>query len=186
MKYLKLAALVVLFSWAGVANACKCAEQYDKIENIRSLERYEFIALVKIGKLDTTAFGYGQGDMRVWHFEIIEKFIGKDYTTVWDQPFPTSCNIGIQTGDEWILFALKENNGIKIVACDRNTPYKRINEAAHWRSPFGTSMLARLQSLYPPLKATLPPPPRKSKQAVHVDDIVSGPGRRDYLFRYNA
>ncbi|MBO9562786.1 MAG: hypothetical protein J7621_08435 [Niastella sp.] len=172
MKYLKLVALVVLFSWAGKASACKCANNSDKIDKPTDLKPYEFIALVKVGKPDTLAAGNDGRSTMKWNINIIEKFKGQDITAIADRPYFTSCNIGLQTGDEWLLFGKIVDGQLSIVACDRNTPYKRINGEHHWRSPFGTSLLDRLRSLYPPEKGTLPPPRRERKNSVLVDTVA--------------
>jgi hypothetical protein len=172
MKYLKLAALVVLFSWAGKASACKCAGNNDKIDKPTDLKPYEFIALVKVGQLDTVAAGNDGRSTMKWNISIIEKFKGQDITAIVDKPYFTSCNIGLQTGDEWLLFGKIVDGQLSIVACDRNTPYKRINGAHHWRAEYSTSILARLRSLYPPEKATLPPPRRERTNPVQSDTVA--------------
>jgi hypothetical protein len=172
MRYLKLAVLVVLFSWAGKASACKCAGNSDKIDKPTDLKPYEFIALVKVGKLDTLTSGNGGHSTMKWNFNIIEKFKGQDITAIVDRPYFTSCNIGLQTGDEWLIFGKIVDGQLSIVACDRNTPYKRVNRAYHWRAEYGESMLDRLRSLYPPEKATLPPPRRERKNSALVDTVA--------------
>lgn len=164
--------MVILFSWAGKASACKCASNNDKIDKPTDLKPYEFIALVKVGQLDTVATGNDGRNTMKWNINIIEKFKGQDITAIVDRPYFTSCNIGLQTGDEWLLFGKIVDGQLSIVACDRNTPYKRVNEAAHWRSPFGAPLLDRLRSLYPPVKATLPPPRRERKNSVLSDTVA--------------
>lgn len=138
MKYL-LIFITMIFLFISPLWACKCAMRGDF--SLAEVEEYDYIALVKIGKttqMDTT----GEIRRKPFYFiaEIEEianykgtplnqlKIIGgKKEFGYW-----SSCDFGIDEGEEWLIFRKSEEEGIFIWPCGRT-----VKKTTRWITAMG-------------------------------------------------
>lgn len=112
--------------------ACKCISKLDFTSS--EIAEYDYIALVKIvntSPMDTTA---GLRNIRPWFFnaqiEEIQRFKGDPIINLEvlggkkEFGYISSCNLGIDTGEEWLIFGeLKDDGRIQINSCSRTIVY---------------------------------------------------------------
>lgn len=131
------------------SRACICSDILT-IDSLPQLKDYEFIAHVKItddqdlkkpAKDDYESIG-------ILTFHIIELFKGQKIDKILEYSKHSSCDIGISTGEEWILFGKIINGRLAVVSCDRNHQYKERNELRDWKYGSGFYELTQLRKLY--------------------------------------
>jgi antitoxin component YwqK of YwqJK toxin-antitoxin module len=120
------------------------------IDSLSQLKKYDFIALVKITddqdyKKPTENDYESIGKLTI---TIIELFKGKKTNIILEYSKYSSCDMGIDKGEEWVLFGRLVNGNIKIDACDRNMQYKEVNETRDWEYGRGFYELRQLRKLY--------------------------------------
>lgn len=139
------------FVFSQAAKACSCNEPFPfwTIDSLAQLENYEFIAHVKIledkdyKRIKGTNETIGQLTIK-----IIELFKGKNIDEIIEYDKGTSCDIGISEGEEWVLFGVKVDGKIAVVACDRNKKYRGRNGFRDWKYDRGFYELSQLRKLY--------------------------------------
>ena len=119
------------------ANACSCVPANLKIDSLSQLKKYVFIAHVKILDAHDSSTQAAYTTTGVLRFEILELFKGDHIDTILELSKNTSCDLGISSGEEWVLFAYLINGKISIDACDRNVRYKETNGLRDWRYDIG-------------------------------------------------
>jgi len=130
---------------------CKCLG-IEEIHTKEDLKRYDFIALVKIEKLEDLTYkmdGY-YSEAAIGQVRVLELFKGK-YTTqkilFWGEY--TSCSMGVQEGDIWIVFGNYEKAFIETSFC---THSQRYIESEDWRDKINplppSGLLQTLRDLY--------------------------------------
>ncbi|KQS32902.1 toxin-antitoxin system YwqK family antitoxin [Dyadobacter sp. Leaf189] len=129
--------------------ACSCINDFKRIKSVEDLKDYEFVALVKVTSetinppADSTPFRNA-----MLGFSIIEKFKGKDIANVIESNVQSSCDMGIEVGDEWVIFAKTDNGKLKISACDRDVRYRDKAGVRDWHYKRGIQELEDLRQLY--------------------------------------
>lgn len=142
--------LTMLLLYVPTASlACMCINDFQRIKTLEDLKTYEFVALVKITSetvnppSDTTSFR----DARLG-FKIIEKFKGKDIVEMIERDVQSSCDMGIEVGDEWVLFATTYKEKILVSACNRNVRYRDKDGVRDWHFKRGMEEVEDLRTLY--------------------------------------
>ncbi|MGX5820735.1 hypothetical protein ACWKWU_21245 [Chitinophaga lutea] len=130
-----LSSLFLLAS-AFPASACKCVPMAP-LDSLSQLQSYHFIARVVITN--------DNGDGNKLGFKVIELFKGPQLTEVLEGSRGTSCDLGIQKNQEWILFATLRDGKIWIDACNRNIEYLGAMDLLFGE---GSKLLDKLRSLY--------------------------------------
>jgi antitoxin component YwqK of YwqJK toxin-antitoxin module len=129
--------------------ACSCINDFKPIKAVEDLKDYEFVALVKVTSetinppSDSTPFRDA-----TLGFSIIEKFKGKDIANVIENYVQSSCDMGIEVGDEWVLFARTYNGKLTISACNRDVRYRDKVGVRDWHYKRGIQELEDLRQLY--------------------------------------
>jgi antitoxin component YwqK of YwqJK toxin-antitoxin module len=147
MKPLALIILLI-FIIPFTSTACSCLNFF-KWDKLSDFDQYEFIALVKIIDSDdhpeNSTLIELEGRLKI---KIIELFKGKAINTIIESDKNTSCDMGIQTGEEWILYGLRYKKDLYIQACDRNRTYKEADELIDWHYADGIDELNALRKLF--------------------------------------
>ncbi|REA63741.1 hypothetical protein DSL64_04730 [Dyadobacter luteus] len=131
------------------ASACSCVNNIRDLESTSQLDPYEFVALVKITddqvyKESTTADYRSIGLLGI---KIIELFKGVSVDKIFEGDIQTSCDMGIEKGQEWMFFGKKIDGKLTVIPCDRNAKYKDLNGFREWRS-LGYTDLHALRKIY--------------------------------------
>jgi antitoxin component YwqK of YwqJK toxin-antitoxin module len=130
-------------------NACSCVVDFERIKSFDDLKSYEFVALVKVTSetinppSPSTHF-----QDAILGFKIIEQFKGKEIDEIIEKDVLSSCDMGINIGDEWVLFATHYNGKLNISACNRNVQYLDRNGVRDWHFKRGIQELEDLRLLY--------------------------------------
>lgn len=131
------------------AIACVCMRGYERIKSADELTGYAFIALVKITSETVNPFSDStQFRTAKLGFKVIEKFKGKDIRELVEYDIQSSCDMGIEAGDEWVLFATERDGKVSISACNRNVRYRDKNGVRDWHFKRGIEELEDLRKLY--------------------------------------
>lgn len=148
MKTLCLALLITLVGSLAQVSACVCINENQRLKSLDDLKVYDFVALVKITSetvnppSDSTPFRDA-----TLGFRIVEKFKGKNSSELIEKDIQSSCDMGIEVGDEWILYARQYNGKIYIGACDRNIQYRDRQGVREWHYKRGIQELEDLHAL---------------------------------------
>ncbi|WP_342087420.1 toxin-antitoxin system YwqK family antitoxin [Dyadobacter sp. OTU695] len=146
-----MCACVVTLVLAATTNllACSCMTDFQRIKSIEDVKDYPFVALVKITS-ETTNPPSDSSPFRdaMLGFKIIEKFKGKDIRELIEYDIQSSCDMGIEVGDEWMLFATERNGKLSIGACSRNVRYRDKDGVRDWHFQRGIRELEDLRKLY--------------------------------------
>jgi antitoxin component YwqK of YwqJK toxin-antitoxin module len=144
----------MLFVLPQLSNACSCALEGDfKVEEV---EEYDYVALVKIGKI--TPMDTSNRDQRPWfyyaEFTEISNFKGETPTQLMiygGHPsfgYWTSCDLGVDVDEEWLLFGEKVDGKISIGSCSRSVIYRKANGVRDWSFNRGIEQLILLDSAF--------------------------------------
>jgi antitoxin component YwqK of YwqJK toxin-antitoxin module len=133
---IKVSIITVLFLlFSSYANACVCINSFPDIDSLQQIENYDFIALVKIN--DDQVFKNSSSDdpwpVGILGVKIIELFKGEAVQQIMEQDIQSSCDMGIEKGEEWLVFGTTVNGKISIAACNRNARYKDLKGFREWR-----------------------------------------------------
>ncbi|SDF53589.1 Antitoxin component YwqK of the YwqJK toxin-antitoxin module [Dyadobacter soli] len=131
------------------ALACSCIIDFQAIKSLDDTKDYPFVALVKITS-ETANPPSGSTPFRdaTLGFKIIEKFKGKDIRGLIEYDIQSSCDMGIEVGDEWLLFATERGGKLSIGACNRNVRYRDKDGLRDWHFKRGIQELEDLRKLY--------------------------------------
>ena len=129
--------------------ACSCVDDFQGFKSMDDVKKYPFVALVKITS-ETTNPPSDSTPFRVatLGFKIIEKFKGKDIRELIEYDIQSSCDMGIEVGDEWVLFATERDGRLSISACSRNVRYRDKQGVRDWHFKRGIQELEDLRKLY--------------------------------------
>lgn len=129
--------------------ACSCIGGFKRIKSADDLTHYEFVALVKVTSESVNPFSDStQFRTAALSFKIIEKFKGKDIHELTEYDIQSSCEMGIEVGDEWLLFAMVRDGQVSVAACNRNVRYRDKNGVRDWHFKRGIEELEDLRKLY--------------------------------------
>lgn len=128
---------VLFFSATTESSACFCDLKSD-YKTKEDLTEYDFIALVRILKIDTITSGISsQSPIHKTEFEIIERFKGDLITEILVdgghyalKGTNTSCDLNENAGEEWIIFAYVDKQTKRLIThyCTRTFRHKRNDE----------------------------------------------------------
>lgn len=144
-----LTLIIILLSPPTTLIACSCIGGFERIKLLDDLKGYEFVALVKVTSetvhpySDTTRFREA-----TLGFKIIEKFKGKDIGELIERDVLSSCDLGINVGDEWILFATVYKEKLVISACNRDVRYRDKDGVRDRHHKRGMQEVEDLRTLY--------------------------------------
>lgn len=129
--------------------ACSCLGDFKRIKSEEDLRNYEFVALVKIiSEVSNRSSGATSSEEAMLGFKIIEKYKGPDIGKVVERDVGTSCDMGIEVGDEWVLYATGYNGKVFIHACNRNIRYRSKEGVRDWHYKRGIEEVDDLRTLY--------------------------------------
>lgn len=149
LRNLCISLILILISLHTSLMACSCSDNFKRIKSVDDLKDYQFVALVKVTSetinpiSDSTPF-----QDAVLRFIIIEKFKGNDLREVIESDVKTTCDMGIEVGDEWIIFVRSFDNKLTISACDRDIRYRDKAGMRDWHYKRGIQELEDLRQLY--------------------------------------
>jgi antitoxin component YwqK of YwqJK toxin-antitoxin module len=150
MNFVRTLSLFILsLFFVNKVSACSCVNDIKDLNSEYQLDPYEFVALVKITddkvyKKSTTKDHRSVGLLGI---KILELFKGEPVQEIFEEDIQTSCDMGIEKGQEWMLFGKKINGKLSIIPCDRNAKYKDLNGFREWRRHAYTDLIA-LRKLY--------------------------------------
>lgn len=150
MKHILLIVLLTLLLPTRLM-ACVCfgsVYRY-KYDNCAEMEKYAFIAHVKI--LDSKIVRKaekGNGALGQLKIEILELFKGSARTEIYETGKETSCEMGIFVGQEWVLFGYEYKGEIYIGACNHDFKYKEKDGYREWQYPNASLLIKKLQKVY--------------------------------------
>lgn len=145
--------LLMLLALAGVftpALSCRCSVFYEGVDSLQQLDEYEFVAHVRITgdaplKTPDGRLVESTGLLKI---EIIEQFKGKPATELTEMLKNTSCDMGFDEGEEWIVFAKTSGDRPAVAPCQRNVIYKERNGVSDLQYRRGIRELNDLRRLY--------------------------------------
>ncbi|GGH29045.1 hypothetical protein GCM10007423_16070 [Dyadobacter endophyticus] len=145
--------LLMLLALAGVftpALSCRCSVFYEGVDSLQQLDEYEFVAHVRITgdaplKTPDGRLVESTGLLKI---EIIERFKGKPATELTEMLKNTSCDMGFDEGEEWIVFAKTSGDRPAVAPCQRNVIYKERNGVSDLQYRRGIRELNDLRRLY--------------------------------------
>ncbi|WP_342648340.1 hypothetical protein [Mucilaginibacter sp. CSA2-8R] len=135
------------------AIACHCSV-IPEFKDKNDLKPYEFIALAKVAALSPTDtakpwFRRRDGDIKI---EIIELFKGAKETVINEPNVNSSCDLGINMGEQWLFFGSKGKDKIEIQPCNYNIKYRDVSGLRDWQYFRGIDRLNVLIRLFYPDK----------------------------------
>ncbi len=146
-RYLLL--ILTLLYVPATLMACVCVNDFKRIKSLEDLKSYEFVAFVKVTSetINPPSASTPFRDATLG-FKIIEKFKGKDIGEIIELDVKSSCDMGINVGDEWILFATTYDGKLNISACNRDVLYRDKDGVRDWHFKRGIQELEDLRMLY--------------------------------------
>lgn len=111
------------------SQACWCAGP--KPLNAQILNRYQYVALVKVVSLEPFA---GPGETlensltAKFTFEVVENFRNPLPKELLVESQMSSCDIGLRPNQTWVIFAKKLGNHAKVIGCDYSLRYDKEPE----------------------------------------------------------
>jgi antitoxin component YwqK of YwqJK toxin-antitoxin module len=146
--------LFIVMLYSTYTMACTCSN-YGSL-TVEELKDYKSIALVKVVEIteqykpeDKKYYAYKIKVKTIEHYKgdtLIEIIVdgGHHKFNTW-----TSCDLGIQEGDEWIFLTRSyENNQHSVSYCDRNVRYRSAEGVRDWKYQRGFEELKLLDSVY--------------------------------------
>lgn len=141
--------IVFMLCLGDLAFACHCSRYFVGVKSLAELESYDFIALVKVTSEQTNPPKSDfRGETGLLKIEILEQFKGNKVSEAIEQSKNSSCDLGIEVGDEWILFGKLSDGKPVLSACDRNARYRDKNGTRDWHFSTGIRELNDLRRLY--------------------------------------
>lgn len=130
-----LAVLILIFGGLNFCYACICTTEFKDIKSTQDLKLYDFVALVKVTdeKIHKEWTEQKPFSVAALNVEIIELFKGKPVSVILEHDIKSSCDMGIEKGQEWLVFAVRSGDDVTIRACGRNRKYKDKNGVRDWR-----------------------------------------------------
>ncbi|WP_215236879.1 toxin-antitoxin system YwqK family antitoxin [Dyadobacter helix] len=149
LKSVLLSLIFVLLCVPMHLVACSCSGNFQRIKSQQDLNSYAFVALVKITSETinppSNASSFREATLG---FKIIEKFKGKDTDEIIERGVLSSCDMGINVGDEWVLFATAHTGKLVISACNRNVRYRDKDGVHDWHYKDGIQEVEDLRSAH--------------------------------------
>lgn len=148
--------ILILLGFSNPIFGCSCSNLGDF--ELREVDQYEYVGLVKIKKLIAGDIPASSEDRSsLFHWAEVQELIGykgnlperiKIYGGNRNFEYQTSCDLGVQEGDEWVFFAQKFEEELWIMPCVRNTRYKNKDGRRDWQYMEGFKELIILDSAF--------------------------------------
>lgn len=146
---------ISLFLLPYYSEACVCAFSGDF--SIEKMNEYDYVALVKVGRLilpmdkkdDETIQRFFEAEITE-----IDRFKGDPISKLKvfgghrSFTYQTSCDLGIDPGEEWIVFGNKLNDEIAINYCSFTQIYRNEDGLRQWQYGKGITELILLDSTF--------------------------------------
>jgi hypothetical protein len=140
---LRLIRLFILLGLGVVSLACDCPV-LEPLSNLEQLEDYDFIAHIKITS-DSSYKVMVDYDFRnedgsplliekeigVFTFSVIQKYKGETPEFIYDYLRDSSCDLGIEKGEEWLLFGSKLDGKMSFGACGYTTEFRDVQNSSY-------------------------------------------------------
>ena len=129
--------------------ACKCAI-LPELTTPGQLTDYDFIAHVKI----TGEGNYKEPDEKDYNtigllsIKVLELFKGTAVDSLLEYSKFSSCDLGIEKGEEWILFVRIVDGKPGVYSCGRSVQYKDADGLRNWKYGRGIDDLEKLRELF--------------------------------------
>nr|WP_287938500.1 hypothetical protein [Algoriphagus sp.] len=140
----------------GPVLACRCLLPVNF--TLGEVESYDYVAWVKVkGRKPSESKGEVRTYEERFHWAEIEelhRFKGNSTKELKirgghrDLGFVTSCDLGMEVGEEWVLFAKESNGEFMVGACSRSEKYRENDGFRDWGSERGIRMLSVLDSAF--------------------------------------
>jgi antitoxin component YwqK of YwqJK toxin-antitoxin module len=133
------------------AKSCICGNFYS-YDNLSELKEYEFIAHAKV--LDEVEYeksspsNGNSGSVGLLKIQVIELFQGKMQQEIFEGSMFTSCDLGVNKGEEWLFFGKIYKGKIFVHLCDRHERYREVDGLRNWRFYGESNILSTLQKMY--------------------------------------
>lgn len=148
--------ILILFGFSFPSVACTCSFLGDfKVEEV---EKYDYVGLVKIKTLQAGDLPVSrENNSKFYHWAEVEEIIGykgilpdrvKIYGGNRKFKYQTSCDLGVNEGEEWVVFAEKMGEDLWLRPCKRNTRYKNSEGLRDWQYLDGFKELSVLDSAF--------------------------------------
>lgn len=149
----KLFSLILFLLKVSTAEACKCAVTLDF--SVEEIEKYAYIAVVKIGQktpMDSSALT--QRELPYYFTAEIDEitvFKGNPRQSLKIQGgmrefgYYSSCDYGIDEGETWLIFASKVGREIELTPCTRTIEIDSIQPDLRWRNEEANSRVRLLE-----------------------------------------
>lgn len=154
MKYILFALLLI---WGNQTMSCSCSEQLE-FKSKEDLNRYSFIALVNIDSIfQSKAEKLSSFDIFYEaRISILELFKGDKIETILVNGgirklglSMTSCDIGIDKNQKWVLFGYEDKNGLlRTGYCTFSKMYANSDGERDWQNERGIKEIKTLQHIY--------------------------------------
>ena len=156
MKHMVLVVILTVFSIK--AFSCECLGPYE-FRKKEDLEKYRFIAFVVIDSIyiSNAPKMYEHDIFYQADFTILELFKGDSTNSVLinggntnlEDMFITSCDIGIDTNEKWVIFAYQDDHAnLRIGYCTFSKMYASAKGEKDWQYERGIKELATLREIY--------------------------------------
>ncbi len=129
------------------ASACHCAF-LRTLKDTSQLQQHTFIARVLITDDGGGFLSMDAPDTGPIHFKVLELFKGQAVEQLIETSRNSSCDLGILKGQEWVLFARRENGELQIGPCDWNVMYRNQRGEKDWLYQRGFDVLDKLRELF--------------------------------------
>ena len=149
--------LFILLAMPVGSRACECAGPFE-FDSKKDLRDYSFIALVGIDSIYTGRDTGNNGDDLFYHADltILELFKGQPLRTIrvsGGNPklggTTTSCDIGIESKQKWVLFGYEDREGhIRVGRCTFSEIYANSSGERDWQRERGIRELNTLRGIY--------------------------------------
>lgn len=153
--FFKITLILCLLFISIKGYACHCALKGEF--TIKEVDNFDYVALVKINNtspMDTTG---GISHERPWFFtaeiQELQVFKGSSVTSLkiiqGKRKFGyfTSCDQGIDTGEEWLIFGNLNNDQIEVNSCTPTSQFKIAGGGMDWQYDRTLKKIKILESL---------------------------------------
>lgn len=140
----------------GPALACKCFSSPNF--SVKEVSNYDYVAWIKVKGIKPsqtkTAERNFQQNYNWAEIEELHRFKGTALEKLKvrgghrELGFRTSCDFGMEVGEEWLLFANELNGDLMVEACSRSEKYRDKDGFRDWFTGRGITILTLLDSAF--------------------------------------
>jgi antitoxin component YwqK of YwqJK toxin-antitoxin module len=150
MRLLKITLLLFLGLLYKSSFACTCIAERERPMQIGDLEMFGFVAHVRvISEREIKSQNSGElPSQSLLAIDVVEQFKGNKFSQIIENDINSSCDMGVDAGEEWVVFATLVNDRPVISACQRNIQFKAKDGKRDWQFQRGFWELNELRALY--------------------------------------